>query len=80
MKKTITIEFDELLSYAESIGYSWNKAHDIIDDYYPCHGPRTIYPGIAEENEENEDVVKIIDGFFKANNITEEVTILPKSS
>jgi len=80
MKKQNTIDFADLLIHAEKLGYFWNQAHDILDDFYPRYGARTVdISEIDDENyEDNDDAKKILKSFFKKNKVTEFV-ILPKS-
>jgi len=87
MKQQNTIEFSDLLSHAETLGYSWNKAHDILDSWYPSYGPTTISRYMidpnydeseAENYETNEDAQKILVSFFETSKV-DEFVILPKS-
>jgi len=76
MKKQNTCDFADILSHAETLGYKWNKAHNILDNYTPAYGPRTVYLEEVEE-EENEDAKKILLSYFKVSQV-EEFVILPK--
>jgi hypothetical protein len=76
MQQQNTIEFSELLFHACTLGYNWNQAHNILDHYYPCHGPRTISIDNANE-EENTDAKKILKSFFKTSKV-DVVIILSK--
>lgn len=79
MKRTLLINFGDLLSHAETLGFSWNGAHKILDDIYPYYGVREIYIDELDERGLSEDARKIVDSFIKENKIKESFSIAPKS-
>ena len=51
MEKGVNLcDFGDILLHAESIGYGWNEAHEILDDYYPYHGTTHVYRDDVEED------------------------------
>lgn len=81
MKKNVTlVNFSDLLTYAEKIGYNWNQAHDILekDNVRPMDGcsTREIYLSLVTEDEGySEDSIEIIRGFMQGNDL-EKMTII----
>lgn len=70
--------FSDLLFCAEKLGYNWNNAHNLLDRYYPYHGPRDV--AIEEvDDEENEDAKKILKAFFEQEGVS-DFQINPKST
>lgn len=78
MKKKNVCDFGDILFCAESLGYGWNQAHDILDNYAPRYGARDVYFYEIEE-EENPDAKRILKAFFEQENVS-EFQINPKSS
>lgn len=70
MPKVDLFEFSDLLYHAESMGYEWNKAHDLLDNIYPRYGVMTVYIEEVEEllPEEGQDICF---SFMDANNLHE---------
>jgi len=79
MKTTLLIDFGDLLSHAETLGFTWNGAHKILDSIYPAYGVKEIYVDELDEYELSEDARKIVDSFIKTNKIKESFSIAPKS-
>lgn len=73
MRKTNLVEFSELLEHAETLGYKWNEAHEILDNdnIRPTHEihENTIHFGDDEEFEWSEDTKKIVYSFMKKQNV-----------
>ena len=72
----------------KKLGYSWNRAHNALDDWYPSYGPITVELYMIDKSHEdyeegeyetNEHTIKILKSFFETNKLTEFV-ILPTSS
>jgi hypothetical protein len=75
MRRVNLVEFPDLLFYAESIGISWNKAHEVlvndeIPPMYECNS-REYYLSDLNQYGYSEDTIKIIKGFMEKNNVTE---------
>lgn len=76
-QKITVVEFSELLSFAESIGFEWNDAHEfLVDDEIPPMyeiNKRTYYLNDFTPESSNsdfsEETIKIMRGFFEENNI-----------
>lgn len=77
MEKGVNLcDFGDILSHAERLGYGWNQAHAILDNYYPYHGE--YYVCLAKvEQDENEDAKKILVSYFERHQI-EDFYIKPK--
>lgn len=81
MKIVNLIDFSELLSYAETMGYDWDEAHKILDNFYPRYGVRVVFVSdlykfdIEDEDVEGEmvgeDARKILLSFFDKHKVTE---------
>ncbi len=80
MKKNVTlVDFSDVLSIAESVGYSWNQAHDILvnDNICPMYEINQFdyYVSDFDEKENpygySEDTLKIMNAFCKSNNLEE---------
>lgn len=71
MAKMDVYGFGDILSYAGTIGYDYNEAHDILDYYYPSYGMRCVEKGVVINEEEDEDAKKILMGFFEQEGLNE---------
>ena len=81
MAKVNLYDCADLLSCAQKIGYDWNQANDILtdDEIFPMFESKTreycLSEILPETNDENygysEDTCKILQAFFKQENITE---------
>lgn len=72
MEKKNVCDFGDILSHAETLGYTWNGAHELLDRIYPYHGAMDIYVDeITEEEDYNEDTIKIVHSFAKHHGVTE---------
>ncbi len=78
MKKENICDFGDILWCAEKLGYKWNEAHDILDNYVPRYGMRHVSIDDIKE-EEDEDAKKILTAFFKQEKI-DEFYFTPKST
>lgn len=90
MQKVNLIDFTDLLFHAKTLGYEWNQAHDILDNFYPYYGVKNVYLYQIEDNDTDpedrdpdvepisEDAKKIMLSFFKKHNV-DEFSIKPKS-
>lgn len=90
MQKVNLIDFTDLLFHAETLGYGWNQAHDILDKFVPRYGMKNVYLYEIEDNDTDpedrdpdvepisEDAKKIMLSFFKKHNV-DEFSIKPKS-
>ena len=70
----------DILWYAESIGYAWNHALDILRkaEYVAMYGPQCVCRDeITEEQVPNEDARKILLGYFDHEKV-DEFQINPK--
>lgn len=78
MIKKNVCDFGDILSHAETLGYSWNGAHELLDDIYPYHGVSNVYVDeITEEEGYNADTIKIVHSYAKKHNV-DEFQINPK--
>lgn len=79
MAKVNLFEFSDLLSCAEKLDYGWNEAHDILvnDEIPPMYESKTkdFYINDINEYGYSEDSIKILNAFFKQENL-EEFTII----
>lgn len=79
MKKVTLVEFSDLLHHAETIGYFWNQAHEILvkDEVPPMYETKTsdIDKTSAEDFGWSEDSKKIVESFMEKNNL-EEFTLV----
>lgn len=80
MPKQVTlVEFPELLRYAETIGISWNLAHDIlvkdeIPPMYECNSREYYINDFNADNDEygySDETKKIMKGFFEKHKLLE---------
>jgi hypothetical protein len=81
MKKVNLCAFSDLLFCAKKIGFNWNQAHDILvkDEVPPMYelNSKEIYKSECsiEANKHccgySEDTLKILNAFFKQENVTE---------
>lgn len=71
MKNKNVCDFGDILSYACTIGYDWNQAHEILVDanYCAMYGPQDVYKGELEDD--GSDAYKIMSGYFEHENVTE---------
>lgn len=78
MKRTILVcDFGDILRFAETLGFSWNGAHQILDEFYPVYGSTYVNIDELEEVTEDPDALRIMRGFFEAEGV-EEFEIRPK--
>lgn len=79
MEKNVNLcDFGDILSHAETLGYSWNEAHEILDDYYPRNGMKHLYRDDIEE-ESNPPAKEILLSYFEKEQV-KDFYIEPKSS
>lgn len=81
MKKVNLAEFPELLRCAETIGYTWNGAHDFLcrDGIPPeaeCNSCEYYLSDLGDTDEEcqyswSSDTIKVLRAFFAQENVTE---------
>lgn len=81
MKQTTNVDIGDILSAAEKLGYSWNGAHQIMEDdkIIPLYdGPFELYASDVTSNAYgwSEDTLKIMAKFFEINQL-ESCTLLP---
>jgi len=77
-QRTYLVDFNDLLETAQSIGYDWNTAHDIMykDGVLPWPGEHTINHHKNDINAYNfsDDTKKILLAFY-ADHDVEEFTL-----
>ena len=79
MKKGVNLcDFGDILSHAETIGYGWNEAHDILVKANICamYGTQHVYKEDVSEIED-EDARKIISSYFEKEGV-KDFYIKPK--
>lgn len=71
--KVDLFDWSDLLHYAETIGYDWNQAHDILvkDEVPPMYESRTRELNLGEGHYYawSEDTCKIVDGFLESSGL-----------
>ena len=84
MKKVNLVEMSDLLFHAESLGYEWNKACDILRDVRPEYEITSLEynktdfdPGCEGEIEEyySQDTLKIMSSYFKKKRV-KDITVV----
>lgn len=75
MKQVMLVEFGDLLRHAETLGFTWNGAHDILvkDDVPPMAEMKTkeICKGEGELYGWSEASKRIVDSFMEKNSLKE---------
>ena len=77
VKRVTLVDFTDTLFVAEKIGYSWNKAHDILmrDGIRPMHECNQIEYYASDFDEQSNpygysnDTLKIMNAFCKEHNL-----------
>jgi len=67
-------KFTDLLIFAESIGYYWKQAHDILlwDEILPINEIKKLYihrNDFHTQSNYSDDTIKIVNGFLDKENI-----------
>jgi len=75
VRKVTLVDFSDLLRHATSLGYDWNRAHEIMvkDEVISFYDDNCeLYKSEVEGNDYgwSDDSVKIIKSFMEANNVT----------
>lgn len=81
MKKTILVEFGDLLSHGGTMGYSWNGLHEIMvnDEIPPMYECKVREIHISDCDPSvygwSEDSCKVLKSFMESNRI-EEISLV----